>query len=246
MTELHLCRALAYGLMGVGAIVFVYLLFRPAPYGRHQAGAAHATVTARTGWIVMEAPAALLVALYFVLRPPPAVEWIYLVLWELHYAYRAFVFPLRMRGNDRPMPIFVVASAFVFNLCNSYVIGRGYTLEAPPLEPLRLVSGGVIFFVGMWINRQSDAILFALRAPGESGYKIPEGGLYRWISCPNYFGEIVEWIGFAIAMPTLGALSFAVFTFANLAPRARAHHRWYKDKFVDYPPERRALIPYLW
>jgi hypothetical protein len=30
-------------------------------------------------------------------------------------------------------------------------------------------------------------------------YKIPQGGLFRWLSCPNLVGEMIEWIGFAIA-----------------------------------------------
>ena len=246
MTELAVYRWLAFGFIALGASIFIYLQTRVAPYGRHSKGNEGPTVSTRTGWFVMEAPAALLVPVYFLLHPPPAMAWIYLALWELHYAYRAFVFPFRMRGSDRPMPLLVVGSGFAFNVANSYLIGRGFTLESPEISPFRLLLGGAIFLFGMAINRRSDRILFDLRGPGETGYKIPVGGLFRWISCPNYAGEIIEWIGFAIAMPTWGAAAFAFWTFANLAPRARAHHRWYRDNFLDYPKERRALIPYLW
>ena len=38
----------------------------------------------------------------------------------------------------------------------------------------------------------------------------------------------------------------AVFTFANLAPRAWSHHKWYRKKFPDYPKQRRAVIPFIW
>jgi len=85
-----------------------------------------------------------------------------------------------------------------------------------------------------------------LRQPGETGYRIPQGGLYRWISCLNYFGEIIEWAGWAIATWSLPGLAFAVWTFANLAPRARAHHAWYHQHFPEYPRERRALLPGIW
>ena len=59
--------------------------------------------------------------------------------------------------------------------------------------------GVLIFALGFWVNRRADAMLAALRKPGESGYKIPRGWLYNYISCPNYFGEILIWTGWAIA-----------------------------------------------
>ncbi|MCK5466953.1 MAG: hypothetical protein KAI99_00535, partial [Cyclobacteriaceae bacterium] len=72
------------------------------------------------------------------------------------------------------------------------------------------------------------------------------GWLFNYISCPNYFGEILEWIGFAAASGSLPALSFAIWTFCNLAPRANNHHSWYLDNFSTYPKNRKILLPYLW
>ncbi|CAN0141629.1 unnamed protein product, partial [Laminaria digitata] len=52
---------------------------------------------------------------------------------------------------------------------------------------------------------------------------------------------------FAIAVWSLPASAFALYTVANLAPRARKHHLWYLEKFrEDYPSERRAFIPFIW
>jgi steroid 5-alpha reductase family enzyme len=89
-------------------------------------------------------------------------------------------------------------------------------------------------------------VLRNLRAPGDLTYHIPNRGLYRWISCPNYFGEILEWLGWAIATWSLPGLAFAIWTIANLAPRAHAHHAWYHTRFPAYPSQRKALIPYIW
>lgn len=79
-----------------------------------------------------------------------------------------------------------------------------------------------------------------------AGYQIPYGGLYEVISCPNYFGETIEWIGFAIASNSWAATAFAFYTFANLAPRAHHHHRWYRKQFPEYPPSRKAYVPFVW
>lgn len=36
---------------------------------------------------------------------------------------------------------------------------------------------------------------------------------------------------------------FFLFTAANLIPRARSNHRWYRETFAGYPARRRALSP---
>ena len=99
---------------------------------------------------------------------------------------------------------------------------------------------------GFALAKHSDAILRSLRQPGETGYKIPYGGAYRWVSCPNYLGELLQWVGFAIASWSLPGLAFACFTAANLVPKALSSHRWYKEHFAgDYPSDRKAIFPGL-
>nr|KAG5712841.1 hypothetical protein BaRGS_007438 [Batillaria attramentaria] len=102
-----------------------------------------------------------------------------------------------------------------------------------------------VFFVGMATNIYSDHILRSLRKEGEKGYKIPYGGMFEYVSGANFFGEAVEWSGFAIMCGTLPAAAFALFTVCNIGPRAYQHHRWYLEKFEDYPKNRKAIIPFI-
>ena len=137
-----------------------------------------------------------------------------------------------------------------FNVANGWLIGWGLFVVAPErsLEwlgrPAALLGLG-LFFAGMVLNIDSDYRLLRLRRGG-GGYSVPRGGGFRWVSCPNYLGECVEWAGWALATWSLGGLAFAWWTFANLAPRAWANHRWYRRTFADYPRGRKALIPYVW
>src|SRR5206468_7644761 len=101
------------------------------------------------------------------------------------------------------------------------------------------VAGVAIFVAGFTINQHSDHVLRTLRAPGERGYKIPVGGLYRFVSAPNYLGELLEWCGWALAAWSPAGVAFVVWTAANLVPRAWANHKWYRETFADYPPSRR-------
>lgn len=90
-------------------------------------------------------------------------------------------------------------------------------------------------------------------APLLYSYDGLQGGLFDYVSGANFFGEIVEWTGFAIASNCqLPAVAFAVFTVLNVGPRALQHHRDYIRRFSGeskdkpaYPSERRALIPFL-
>ena len=207
----------------------------------------------RMAWIVMEAPAPLVFALLFVLgkHRDTMTAWAFLLMWEAHYIHRSFIYPFRLRSAGKRMPVAVASMALLFNTGNGYLNGRYlFTLSGgyPDawLTDARFLAGLSLFLAGYVINRYADRTLRGLRQPGESGYASPWGGLYRWISCPNYFGEIIEWFGWALATWSLPGLAFAVWVVANLVPRARAHHHWYRERFPEYPPERRALLPGVW
>jgi protein-S-isoprenylcysteine O-methyltransferase Ste14 len=201
----------------------------------------------------MESTSPLVFAACFVLgnnrNTIPSI--LFLALWEAHYIHRAFIYPVHFRGGQKSMPVMVIGLGFLFNAVNSYLNGRyifTFSSGYPDswLSDPRFIIGVLIFVLGFIINRDSDLILRSLRQPGEYGYRIANRGLFRWISCPNYLGEILIWTGWAVATWSLAGLSFAVWTAANLVPRARAHHHWYRETFPNYPVNRHALIPGIW
>ena len=75
-----------------------------------------------------------------------------------------------------------------------------------------------------FINPHSDNIIQNLRKPGENYYNIPYRGMFRYVSSPTYFGEITEWVGWAVMTWSGPGLIFALWTLANLAPRGRSNH----------------------
>jgi protein-S-isoprenylcysteine O-methyltransferase Ste14 len=253
MNEYIAFRALLIGWFALALGTSVVLIFVAAPYGRHAREGWGLAVDNRLGWIVMEAPAPLVFAACFAVGEHRDTwsAWVFLLLWEAHYVHRAFIYPFGLQSTGRRMPLVVAGPALAFNGLNGYLNGRylftfsgGY--PAGWLADPRFISGLALFLVGFTINRHADRTLRRLRKGAEIEYAIPQGGMYRWISCPNYFGEIIEWIGWAIATWSLVGLGFATWTAANLAPRALSHHRWYHEHFADYPLERKALLPGLW
>jgi 3-oxo-5-alpha-steroid 4-dehydrogenase 1 len=237
----------------VAIAVFIALFFVSAPYGRHARRGWGPMIPNHYGWLIMESPAALIFAWFFAVGTDPKnlVLTLFFILWELHYVHRAFIYPWTIRDGHKKIPIAVILLGFCFNVGNAYANGYYlFTLSGgyPQawLLDARFLAGVSLFVAGFVINRWSDLSLRSLRQPGETNYRIPYGGLFNWVSCPNYLGEIIEWSGWALATWSLPGLAFAIWTFANLAPRARSHHAWYHRNFPDYPQERKALIPWVW
>ena len=252
MTEEQFHGILVWTIFLTAVVSFASLLVLAAPYGRHYSGKGWGPhISNRTSWVLMELPSVVLF-LFVYFAGAAAFQTVPLVLlgvWQCHYLNRTFVYPLRIRTAGKKMPLLVMACGFTFNSINAYVNARfisefgeyGTEWLADP----RFLAGLAIFLTGLALNVHSDNILLILRKTRESGYAIPQGGAFRYVSCPNYLGEIMEWAGWALATWSPAGLAFFVYTAANLIPRARSHHQWYRARFPDYPANRKSLIPGL-
>ena len=267
-------RWTCWALLALAPVVFVALHFggQKAAYGRYSLGASGGSagglarlltapvIPGRLDWFLHSTS---LLAVAFVWRrvgdreavPPGSL--VLLGCFLLHYVWRSFIFAVLVK-QPKPMTLPLGMSTSGFCLMNGWLQGSGLLLfsstgaAASALVDIyapRFLLGVAVFFLGWLTNVSSDLTLINLRkSPADKNYYIPTGGLFEWVSGANFLGEIVEWGGFALASGFARApLAFAVFTAANLAPRALQHHQWYKDKFKDeYPKARRGLIPYLW
>ncbi|HNW73925.1 MAG TPA: DUF1295 domain-containing protein [Bacteroidales bacterium] len=245
---------LVYLWIAIALVSFPFILKIAAPYGRHASKRWGGMIDNRIGWIIMELPALIVFAGFYIFGTGahPPVTWVFFGFWVFHYINRTLIFPFRLRTKGKKMPLAIVLMAIFFNLVNGsingYFLGTIATEARYPLSYFgdpRFIAGVVFFISGLAINWNSDYILIHLRKPGESGYVIPQKGLFKYISCPNHFGEIVEWSGFALMTWCSPALAFAMWTMVNLLPRALHHHKWYQTTFPEYPPERKAVIPFI-
>jgi len=233
-------------------IIFPILLKVTQPYGRHSKNNWGPMINNRLGWFLMESPS-LFVFGYFLAFKANLINVLVLLpafLWMLHYIHRVLIFPLQIRTARKKIPVLIVILAFIFNVINGFLNGYWFVQFATyyrsgVLINLRLIAGVILFFSGFAINKYHDAILIKLRPASGNGYKIPFGGLFKYVSCPNFLGEIISWIGFVLVAFNLPALSFLIWTLVNLTTRAIDHHKWYMKVFPGYDKERRALIPFL-
>lgn len=253
---LMLCMAI------LAVAVFIALFFFKAGYGYLSGSNWGPKISNRAAWVIMECPAFLFMLLYTLRHAVSGTDtgnsntvlYIMAGLFLIHYFQRSFIFPLLIRGKGR-MPVAIMLMGMVFNTANSYFIGAWFYRFAPAgtytmewIASPQFIIGTLVFITGMLINLDSDYVIRHLRKPGDTKHYIPRKGLYKYVTSANYFGELTEWIGYAILTWSPAGLLFAVWTFANLAPRAKSLTAKYEEEFGDEYRNlhRKNLIPFIW
>lgn len=240
----------------VAVAVFVSLFFVDAGYGKFYTKKWGPAINNRLGWVLMECPVFfLMIALWLCSdRKDDLPRIVMLLIFEIHYFQRSFIFPLLIRGEGR-MPLSIIVMSILFNSLNALAQG-GWLFYFSPLERYtvawlsdpRFIAGTLLFFYGMYVNISSDSIIRHLRKPGDNAHYLPEGGMFKYVTSANYFGELLEWVGFAILSWSLSGALFALWTFANLGPRAARIYERYKQEFPGRLDTERVkrMIPFIY
>ncbi|KAL5973547.1 hypothetical protein ACLOJK_030198 [Asimina triloba] len=236
-------------------LTFLSLQFLQAPYGKHYRPGWGPSIPASIAWPAMECPTLFIPLLLFPYGQnasnPLAVALISFFLF--HYFHRTCLYPFYLRpALSAPFPVSIALTAFAFNLLNAYLQSRWVSHYADLANAgwwfwRRFLIGSAVFLGGFVLNVRSDLALVRLKREAKGGYRVPRGGLFELVSCPNYLGEALEWLGWAVITWSWAGLAFFLYTCANLVPRARANRRWYMEKFGDeYPRSRKAIVPFLY
>lgn len=245
--------------LGFALLVAVVAPFVPSPYGRFASERLGFALDPRLGWFLMELPATVSFLVFFLSGPHrlEPVPLFFLGLWLLHYSNRGFFFPFSMRvprGAKASFGVLVMSMGWLVTTTHGFLSGRfvstlaGYGPEW--FSDPRFLAGLLLYGSSLALNVHSDAIVRNLRTreevlSGAKVYRIPTGGLFRWVSSPAYLTELTAWAGFALCTWSLAGVFIFAISAANLVPRAFSTHRWYRERFPDYPAERKALVPFV-
>ena len=253
---LEIYNGFLWGMTALAVVVFFALYHVRAGYGLLRDGHWGPQIGNRWGWFLMESPVFFTMLVFWLCSPRrfDAVPLIFLCLFQLHYFNRSFIYPMLLKGRSK-MPLGIIVMGVVFNLLNAAMQGLWIFYLAPEgrysidwLTTPQFIIGVVVFFAGMVINMHSDHIIRHLRKPGDTGHSLPKGGMFRYVSSANYFGEILEWTGFAILTWSAAGAVFAIWTFANLVPRADAIYQRYAEMFGEEfrKAHLKRVIPFIY
>ena len=242
---------------GIALLVFIALYFVKAGYGIFRTPSWGWSINNKTAWVLMESPVFIVMLVLWAYSGVGVAlpQFLFLLLFLLHYFQRSFVFPFLMKGKSK-MPVAIMAMGIVFNVLNGMMqagglfyfnenvsTGIGWNYLSEP----HAIIGLILFFIGMGVNLHSDHVIRTLRKPGDTRHYLPQRGMYRYVTSANYFGELVEWTGFAVLTASPAAWVFVWWTAANLVPRANAIYHRYCDEFgVESVGKRKRIIPYIY
>ena len=250
----HQYNTFLCGMVATAIVVFIALFFVKAGYGKFQTKSWGPTISNKLSWFLMESPVFFTLLFMWSIasneRKYNVIYIIFLLIFETHYFQRSFIFPFLLKGKGR-MPITIMLLATVFNVLNGYMQGEWLFFVSPNdyyqdwfTKPV-FYLGVCIFFVGMFINCNSDHIIRHLRKPGDNKHYLPNKGLYKYVTSANYLGEIIEWIGFALLTWSPSGVVFVIWTFANLFPRAVSIYNLYIKEFGDIVKTKKIIIPFI-
>ena len=246
----HVLWAMAF----MGLFVFVTLYFVDAGYGKFRSKKWGYCVNNKLGWVLMECPALIPIAYTIVALAPSHLTILFMSLYALHYVYRSFIFPALLKGKSK-MPLAITAMGATFNFTNSTLLcasvvafpKESYTDICSYAGNWNFWVGLVLFFTGMYTHMKADHTIRNLRKPGDTNHYLPKGGLFDYVTSANYFGELLEWTGFAIILNNPAAWLFVWWTAANLVPRAHSINKKYRAEFGnEQVGNRKRVIPFIY
>lgn len=152
------------------------------------------------------------------------------------------------------MPLGIVVMGMVFNTLNALMQG-GWIFYVSPADYYAgwfaqpyIYIGGALFVAGNGRKPPFGPHHPPPPPPGRHAPLHPRGGMVPLRLVGNYFGELLEWVGFAVASWSWAGAVFAWWTFANLAPRAASLRRRYEQEFGEEFSRlrRKRIIPFIY
>ena len=207
----------------MAVIVFVALFYFKAGYGYLSTSNWGPKISNKTAWVLMEAPAFLFL-LYYTLR---------------------FALSGADTGNSKVV-LYIMAGLYLLHYFQRSFIFP-LLMRGKSKMPIAIMLMGLVFntlnayLIGGWLYSEAPAGMYGINW-------LPRKGLYRYVTSANYFGDFTEWPGYAILTWSPAGLLFAIWTFANLGPRAKSLTGKYEDEFGDEYRKlnKKHIIPFIW
>lgn len=180
---------------------------------------------------------------------PSDLQLLVCALLTVHFLKREFetIFVHRFSSATMPARNIVKNSAHYWVLAGfniAYWVFRPDATAATSTPNQALVYAGLALFVfGELANLNAHYILRNLRRPGTTERGIPSGFGFSLVTCPNYFFEILAWLGiFLVSQLNWSVLFFVVVGGLQMWSWGWKKEKRYRKEFGDKYKKKRAVI----
>ena len=169
-------------------------------------------------------------------------QWLVYAAILVHFGKRTYevLFVHKYSGPMQQFTfvIIVITYALIAGLISALNVQAIATMDA------LFIVGIVFVIIGEIGNFYHHKLLADLRKTGD-GYHIPRGGWFEKATCPHYFFELLAWLGILLLSRHLFTLLAFIAMLGYLSARSIKTRQWYRQRFPDYPAERKNMIPFL-
>lgn len=183
------------------------------------------------------------------LPEPSDLQLLVCALLSVHFLKREFetIFVHRFSSATMPVRNIFKNSAHYWILAGfniAYWVFRPDAAAASATPNQALVYAGLALFVfGELANLNAHYILRNLRRPGTTERGIPTGFGFSAVTCPNYFFEILAWLGiFLVSQLNWSVLFFIVVGGLQMWSWAWKKEKRYRKEFGDKYKKKRSVI----
>ncbi|EAX97794.1 3-oxo-5-alpha-steroid 4-dehydrogenase family protein [Trichomonas vaginalis G3] len=234
----------------IAGIMMIYFAFFSMPYGKNYTrGRAYLKVEVkdRIAFLLANIPGPIIYILLTVSWPRGEIFQIPSLLYIGFYIHRAIIYPFFRRPQSKPWPLESLIYFSVSNFIEGSILARIHVFETKPYPIIVQILFAIVFIALAVVTAYYDYQICQLRTHGDSGYRIPQGTLFKYISGPNYLFELLTWTFYMLFVSfNLEGVSFGLWLLVNITGRAEASHSWYNSFFkTKYPQDRTAYIPFV-
>lgn len=247
MSVANLATACFAGQLTVGVILVAgEATGRRLPYGKFRAGGG---VNSRIGLALAYATPVLVYIAFWFEGGSPRTPYHLAVFgaFLFHFVRRLFEICF-VNSYSRPTPLraLAVIALLYGGVAASCAFFQVRTVGLSTSHPI-FILGLLIFAFGEVLNGYHHLLLARLRPPDARIYLMPCRGLFGWVACPHYLGEILSFVGYATMSDLLPVWGNAVVITAYLVSRANSTFNWYRREMAMRIPSRwRRLIPFAY
>eukprot|EP00796_Vickermania_ingenoplastis_P009290 gene9289-6530_t len=184
---------------------------------------------------------------YGVRKPLNSTQIMFVSLFAAHFIKRELESIFVHKFSHPTMPFHqIFKNSFYYWSFAAFI---GYRLCHPlytaPANFQQSIAGGAFMIVNELLNFAVHMQLSLLRkGDGDQARKYPGGPLFALVTCPNYFHEVMSWVGFSIGT---NIFSSWFFTFMGLLQMTA----WSLKKRNDYVKKdpklkkKKAILPFI-